>query len=64
MTYTEAKKIATKKMMNVPVSTLKEAAILSNDNMSDEADFALDVVLDILMEKMEEKDFIAFCDAM
>lgn len=64
MTYQEASKIAQAKLTSVPVNVLKEAAIKLNDNMRDEADFALDQALILLGDKMDTESYVAFCNSL
>ena len=64
MTHSEAAKLAQAKLSTVNINTLKEAAIKLSDVLTTEADFALDQILDNLMNRMESDDFIAFCDTL
>jgi nitrogen regulatory protein PII-like uncharacterized protein len=62
MTAQEFTQVATQKFNRLSTEELIKSAKQLNNDFSDAATYMFDVVLDILMERMPEKDFIKFCD--
>lgn len=52
------------KVQPLNVKTLKEMATKLNQDLSTEASIVLDAVMDALMGKMEENEFVAFADSL
>ena len=64
MTTQEFSKIASKKLNSLSTSDLiLEVKKLVND-FSTGTDLVTDIILDILMERMPENEFIALCDSL
>lgn len=64
MTTQEFYQVAVQKFSSLSTKELIKAAIQLNDDFSDAATQMFSAVLDILMERMPEQDFIKFCDEL
>lgn len=64
MTTQEFYQIAFQKFSKLSTKELIKSAIQLNDDFSDAATQMFSVVLDILMERMPEKDFVKFCNEL
>jgi hypothetical protein len=62
MTAQEFTQVATQKFSKLSTEELIQAAIQLNNDFTKVGDYMFSVVLDILMERMAEQDFIKFCD--
>ena len=64
MTVQEFTQVATQKFSKLSTEELIKSAKQLNNDFSDAANYMFDVVLDILMERMPEQDFIKFCNEL
>lgn len=60
---TEMEKIMAK-VQPLSIKVLKEMAIKLNQDLSSEATIVLDAVLEVLMGKVSEDEFVAFADSL
>lgn len=64
MTTQEFNQVAKEKFSKLSISELKKAAISLNDDFSNAADLMMNAVMDLLMERMPEQEFIKFCNEL
>ena len=64
MTAQEFTQVATQKFNRLSTEELIKTAKQLNDDFSKVADYMMDAVLDILMERMPEQEFIKFCNEL
>ena len=63
MNYQQAISKAKKSYENTDIETLKNAAVKANEDLSID-NFVLDALLNTLESRMEESEFIAFCETL
>ena len=64
MTTQEFYQVAVQKFSKLSTQELIKSAIQLNDDFSDASMQMFNAVLDILMERMPEQDFVKFCDEL
>ena len=64
MTRVQAIEIAIEKFSEVSIDELKDVVTKANENLDQDFDFALDVGLVILEDRMSEGDFCNFCETL
>lgn len=64
MTSKEFTAKATEKFNQCSTSDLIQTAKKLNNDLSDVASYMLDAVLEILMDRMNDSEFVAFCDSL
>jgi hypothetical protein len=64
MTLQEFTATATSKINNLSTAELKAEAKKLVNNFEAGADAVLNIVFDILMERMPESEFVEFCDSL
>ena len=64
MEKTPAEKRLKKFAKNIDTKTLKEAAKILMDEFKEGSDIVADCILNELESRLEEKDFIEFCDSL
>jgi nitrogen regulatory protein PII-like uncharacterized protein len=64
MTTQEFTQVAKQKFSPLSVSELKKAAISLNNDFSTAANLMDKVIMDLLMERMPEQEFIKFCNEL
>jgi nitrogen regulatory protein PII-like uncharacterized protein len=64
MTTQEFTKVAKQKFSGLSLNELKKSAISLNNDFSDAADLMMNAVMDLLMERMPEQEFIKFCNEL
>lgn len=52
------------KIKNMSVESLKEMALKVNEDLSSEAGIVLGAILEVLIGKMNEDDFVAFAETL
>jgi hypothetical protein len=52
------------KISPLSVKALKELAVKLNGDLSTEASIVLDAIMDTLMNRMPEDEFVSFCDTL
>lgn len=52
------------RLQTVKTSQLKEMAVLLNEDFSNEATIVSNAVLDVLMARLPEEEFVEFCDSL
>lgn len=52
------------KLQTVKTSQLKEMAVLLEKDLSREADIVSNAVLDVLIARLPEEEFVEFCDSL
>lgn len=64
MKLAEFKKITESKLNKMSISELKKVLLTMNDNFEVVGEIIFNTALDLLEEKMEENEFISFCDEL
>jgi nitrogen regulatory protein PII-like uncharacterized protein len=64
MTTQEFNQVAKQKFSGLSLNELKKSAQTLNNDFSDAADLMMNAVMDILMERMPEQEFIKFCNEL
>ena len=64
MTTQEFNQVAKQKFSGLSLNELKKSAQTLNSDFSDVADLMMNAVMDLLMERMPEQEFIKFCDEL
>lgn len=64
MTVAEFKTVTSRKLNNLSIEELKSTLLLMNDNFELVGEIIFNTALDLLEEKIEENDFISFCDEL
>ena len=64
MTANELKKIAFARLNSLKTEELVAEVKKLTANLSDGADIIVDCILDILIERMPEDEFVALCDSL
>ncbi len=64
MTTQEFTQVAKQKFSGLSLNELKKSAKTLNNDFSDAADLMMNAVMDLLMERMPEQEFIKFCNEL
>jgi nitrogen regulatory protein PII-like uncharacterized protein len=64
MTTQEFNQVAKQKFSGLSLNELKKSAQTLNSDFSDVADLMMNAVMDLLMERMPEQEFIKFCNEL
>jgi nitrogen regulatory protein PII-like uncharacterized protein len=64
MTTSEFNQVAKQKFSGLSLNELKKSAQTLNSDFSDVADLMMNAVMDLLMERMPEQEFIKFCNEL
>jgi hypothetical protein len=64
MTKQEFTNVAKQKFSGLSLTELKKSAQTLNNDFTDAADLMMNAVMDVLMERMPEQDFINFCNEL
>lgn len=57
-------KTAKSKLTLLSVDSLIKEVVKLNNDLSEDSSMIIDVALDVLMDKMDEDDFVRFCDTL
>jgi nitrogen regulatory protein PII-like uncharacterized protein len=64
MTTQEFNQVAKQKFSGLSLNELKKSAQTLNNDFSDVADLMMNAVMNLLMERMPEQEFIKFCNEL
>lgn len=64
MKVAEFKQITESKLNKLSIAELKKVLLEMNDNFEVVGEIIFNAALDLLEEKMEENEFISFCDEL
>lgn len=64
MKVAEFKRLTVNKINQLSIEELKNVLLLLNDNFELAGEIIFNTALDLLESKMEEKEFISFCDEL
>lgn len=64
MKVAEFKQITESKLNKLSITELKKVVLAMNNNFELSGEIIFDTALDLLMAKMEENEFISFCDEL